>query len=105
MASILKATSTIGAKALKPLSGSVKKVSNKLEHLSKDYDDRGSEKLLWRKLENKVDKGKWKAIKEPHKKRKLTHSSGSSFVSLGPLPHSSKATVSSPKLMKFSKRQ
>lgn len=43
MASILKATSIVGAKALKPSSGSAKHVRGKLEHLGKDYAEKSME--------------------------------------------------------------
>lgn len=62
MAPILKVTMTVGAKALKPSSGTVKEVRSKLEQLIKDHSDRAIEEAP-----PKSYPGKEKALEEPQK--------------------------------------
>lgn len=70
MASILKATSTVGARALKPSSGGAKHVGSKLECLSKESIERRGEEERQRvdKCLERVDKKK-KKVEEPQKKK------------------------------------
>lgn len=66
MANILKATSTVGAKALKPRSSAKKEVRDILEHLSKDNTkNRTKEEVPPRSDKSKEDRGKEKAPDEP----------------------------------------
>lgn len=79
IASILMATLTIVAKALKPSSRGTKYVRGKLECLSKDLTEKSGEEMAskvetMRKIGNK-EKGK--VTKETHKKKKPIHNSGS----------------------------
>lgn len=73
MASILKATNTVGSKVLRSFSGDGKHVRGKLKCLSKDHPERSEEEAPQR-----IDKGKEK-MEEPQKERKLSY--GSSSVS------------------------
>lgn len=74
MASILKATSTVRAKALKPSSCAAKEVRGRLECLSKDHAGKGTEEEVSPIPEKgKEDRGKEKAMNEPQKKVKLVH--------------------------------
>lgn len=59
-------------KALKPSSGDIKHIREKLEPLSKDHAEKGGEQVVLKmdKAKERADKGKGKA-KEPQKKRKL----------------------------------
>lgn len=61
MASILKTTSTVGAKALKLSSCTAKEVRGRLECLSKDYAGKGIEE----EVPPMPEKGKEKATDEP----------------------------------------
>lgn len=70
IASILKATLIVGARALKPSSGDSKNIMGKLEHLNKDCIEKGSEETTPKadKAKEKGDREKGKA-KEPKKKK------------------------------------
>lgn len=66
MASILKATSTVGARPLKPSSREAKKVRGKLKCLSKEHMLKGAvEKKAFRKDRSREAKGKEKTPDEP----------------------------------------
>lgn len=58
MASILKATSTMGAMALKPSSSAVKHMRGKLESLNKESIKKGADEAPLRAEKSKIDKGK-----------------------------------------------
>lgn len=62
MASILKATSSVGARALKPSSRGAKELRNKLESFNKEHADKGTEdvSLTMKKAREWEDKGKEK---------------------------------------------
>lgn len=79
MASILRATSIIGSRALKSSSEGTKHVVDILEHLSEDHTERSCEKVVAKvdKAKERVEKRKGK-VEEPQKKRKLSHSSSTS---------------------------
>lgn len=66
MANNLKATSTVGAKALKPRSRAKKEVRDRLERLSKDNTKNGTkEDVPPRSDKSKEDRGKGNAPDEP----------------------------------------
>lgn len=66
MASIIKATSTVGTKAPKPSSSSANDVRSRVEHLSKVQDDRTiEEKALHKSGRGKEDKEKVKSPGAP----------------------------------------
>lgn len=44
----MKATTIVGSRALRPFSGAAKHVKEKLEHLSKDYTEKGNEEVAQR---------------------------------------------------------
>lgn len=92
MASILKATSIIGAKALKPSSRDAKHVRDKLECLSKECTEKGAEEAPPKADKSKGDKGKG-VVEEPPKKRKLSHNSYSTGKFGSMVDHLSKAAA------------
>ncbi|XP_022876812.1 uncharacterized protein LOC111395018 [Olea europaea var. sylvestris] len=78
MASILKATSTVKVRPLKPVSSGAKEVQGRVERLSKDSTSWASkEGTPQRPEKSKEPRGKEKVPEEP-KKRKLVHVSSSS---------------------------
>lgn len=104
MASIMKATSTAGAKALKPGSPGAKQVKSKLDCLSKSKNDREAEEEVQKEAPKggKPALAKSKGVAdEPQKKRKLGPGGGSSSfgttVSL-----SEKGASKQPKLLQSS---
>lgn len=100
MASILRATSTVGAKPLKSSSSRAKEVRGKLERLSKDNIPRGSGEEAPKKSEKaKEPRGKEKVPDDSHKKRRLVYvtSSSGKFGTL--VSHSSKDAPPQPKLL------
>ncbi|XP_022863357.1 uncharacterized protein LOC111383478 [Olea europaea var. sylvestris] len=77
MASILKATSTVKARPLKPGSSGAKEVRGRVERLSKDCTPRALEEASTQRPEKpKEPRGKEK-VSEETKKRKLVHISSS----------------------------
>lgn len=82
MASILKATSTVGARLLKPFSGPAKDVKSRLERLSKVHVEKNAEETTSRG-EKREERDKGKAQEEEPKKRKLVHTSGSPSAKFG----------------------
>lgn len=76
MASILRATSIIGSRALKSSSEGAKHVVDILGHLSEDHTERSGKNVVAKvdKAKERVEKRKGK-VEEPQKKRKLSHSS------------------------------
>lgn len=101
MASILKATAIVGDRAQKPSSGSAKEVNSKVEHLSNGQIDKGfEEEASHTSAGGKKDKRNGKVFEDPHKRRKLTHSSNSSTAKFRTaMSHSNKADPLLPKLM------
>lgn len=100
MARILKATSVVGAKALKTSSSAAKEVRSSLECLDEDSIGKGAEEEAFPKVEKgKEAKGKEKAPDEPQKKRKLIHINSSSRKFGTTVSHSSKGVVPPSKLM------
>lgn len=97
VASILKATTTVGSRALKPSTRAAKYVRKKLVCLSKDHVEKCDEEAV-----QKVDKGKGR-MEEPQKKKKLSHSSSSSEKSSTTIVSAAKQAVPlSSKLMEAS---
>lgn len=99
MASILKATLTMGPRAWNPSSEAAKEVRIKLERLSKEHANKGVEKAPQKSDQGREERGKGKALDEPQKKRKLIHSNDSSVKFGMTTSHSSKGTPPLPKLM------
>lgn len=104
MVSILKATSTMRARALKLSFETAMEVRSKLEYLNKDHADKGVEEAHHKY--HKSDWGKGKALEDAHKKRKLIHNSGSFSVKYGTtVSHLSKVVPPPPKLMEFTMKR
>ncbi|XP_022852184.1 axoneme-associated protein mst101(2)-like [Olea europaea var. sylvestris] len=98
MASILKATSTVKARPLKPGSSGAKEVRGRVERLSKDCTPRASKEATPQRSEKpKEPRGKEKVPKET-KKRKLVHISSSAGKFGTSVSHRAEQT-SEPKLL------
>ncbi|XP_022846380.1 axoneme-associated protein mst101(2)-like [Olea europaea var. sylvestris] len=97
MATILKATTTAKARALKPGSSGAKEVRGKVEHLSKDSTPKAPEEGASQRQERpKEPRGKEK-VPEKAKRRKLVHVTSSSGKFGTSVSHEAKST-SEPKL-------
>lgn len=91
MASLLRATSTVGASPLKPNSNATKEARGKLERLSKEHTPRGFvEEAPQRTKKSKEPGDKEKVPKGSQKKRKLVHITSSSRKFGTSVSHSSK---------------
>lgn len=84
MASILKATSTVGARLLKPFSGPAKDVKSRLERLRKVHVEKNAEETTSRG-EKREERDKGKAQEEEPKKENWCTQVGLPQRSSGPL--------------------
>lgn len=73
MPTIMKATTTIGARPLKPGSSGSKEVRGKVEHLSKSNTSQAKEEKDLQREKGREPRGKEKVLEESQKKRKLVH--------------------------------
>ncbi|XP_022843376.1 uncharacterized protein LOC111366926 [Olea europaea var. sylvestris] len=98
MAIILKATTTVKARALKPGSSGAKEVRGRVERLSKDSTPKASEEGVSQRQERPKEPWGKEKVPEEAKRRKLVHvtSSSKKFGTL--VSHEAKST-SEPKLL------